>query len=51
MDLRDIVRRHPGDMDALKDAIRRSMSLKPKGHEFDLAEKPIIFRHMNTTGG
>ena len=51
MDLRQIVRSNPGDMLALKDAIRRSMDLKPKGHEFDLTEQPIIFRHMNTTGG
>ena len=51
MDLREVVRRNPGDMAVLKDAIRRSMDLKPKGHDFDLTEKPIIFRHMNTTGG
>ncbi|MGR8947392.1 MAG: GTP 3',8-cyclase MoaA [Gammaproteobacteria bacterium] len=51
MDLREIVRRNPGDMAALKAAVQRSMALKPQGHEFDLTEKPIIFRHMNTTGG
>ena len=51
MDLRQVVRSHPGDMDRLKDAIRRSMSIKPKGHDFDLAARPVIFRHMNATGG
>lgn len=51
MDLREIIRNNPGDRDVLVDAIRRSMNLKPKGHDFDLTEKPIIFRHMNTTGG
>lgn len=51
MDLREVVRKHPGDVDVLTAAIRRSMDLKPHGHEFNLLEKPIIFRHMNTTGG
>ena len=51
MDLRAVVRAHPGDLSILKDTIRRAMDLKPKGHEFNLTEKPILFRHMNTTGG
>lgn len=51
MDLREIIRNNPGNRDVLIDAIRRSMNLKPQGHDFDLTEKPIIFRHMNTTGG
>ena len=51
MDLREVVRTHPGDRQVLQTAIRESMSLKPKGHEFNLTEKPIIFRHMNSTGG
>jgi cyclic pyranopterin phosphate synthase len=51
VDLRQVVRSHPGDMDRLKDAIRHSMSIKPRGHEFDLAARPVIFRHMNATGG
>jgi cyclic pyranopterin phosphate synthase len=51
VDLKHIIRAHPGDMDALKQAIRNSMQIKPKGHEFNLAAKPVIFRHMNVTGG
>jgi len=51
IDLRRIIRSNPGDMEKLKQAIRESMKIKPKGHEFDLNEKPIIFRHMNVTGG
>ena len=51
VDLRKVIRSHPGNMEKLKDAIRRSMDIKPKGHEFDLAAKPVIFRHMNVTGG
>jgi cyclic pyranopterin phosphate synthase len=51
VDLRHIIRSHPGDMEKLKQAIRDSMSIKPEGHEFDLTEKPVILRHMNMTGG
>ena len=51
MDLRAVVRERPGDLAAMKDAIRASMAIKPKGHEFDLTAKPVIFRHMNATGG
>ncbi len=51
MDLKQIVRDYPGDMDRLKQAIRDSMDIKPKGHDFNLEEKPVIFRHMNVTGG
>lgn len=51
VDLRRVVRAYPGDSERLKDAIRRSMSIKPRGHDFDLSAKPVIFRHMNATGG
>lgn len=51
IDLRQVVRSHPDDMERLKSAIRGAMAIKPKGHEFNLSEKPIIFRHMNATGG
>ena len=50
-DLRRVLRAHPGDDDRLRDAIRASMAIKPRGHEFDLQEHPVIFRHMNHTGG
>ncbi|MCB2427882.1 GTP 3',8-cyclase MoaA [Methylophaga pinxianii] len=51
IDLRDIIRRHPGDIDQLKQAIIKSMDIKPKGHDFNIKEQPIIFRHMSVTGG
>jgi cyclic pyranopterin phosphate synthase len=51
VDLRRILREQPGDEQALQQAIIGSMAIKPKGHEFDLQAKPIIFRHMNATGG
>ncbi len=51
VDLRTIIREYPDDMERLKQTIRDSMSIKPKGHEFNLQAKPVIFRHMNVTGG
>lgn len=51
VDLRAVVRAHPGDDAALKQAIREAMKIKPLGHDFDLSAKPVIFRHMNHTGG
>jgi len=51
VDLRHVIRSHPGNMDKLKDAIRDSMKIKPKGHDFNLEAKPIILRHMSVTGG
>lgn len=51
VDLRHVIRSHPGNLEKLKQAIRASMDIKPKGHEFDLTAKPVIFRHMNVTGG
>ena len=51
VDLRRIVRSHPTDDQALREAIIQSMELKPKGHDFSLKEQPIIMRHMSATGG
>lgn len=51
VDLREVIRKWPGRTDALKTAIKKSMSIKPEGHTFDLNEQPIIFRHMSHTGG
>ena len=51
VDLRAVIRAHPGDDTALKQAIREAMEIKPLGHDFDLSAKPVIFRHMNHTGG
>lgn len=50
-DLRRVIRGYPGDLERLKRTIVAAMALKPKGHEFDLAAKPVILRHMNVTGG
>jgi GTP 3',8-cyclase len=51
VDLKQVVRAHPGSMDVLKQAIVASMDIKPQGHEFNLREQPLIFRHMSHTGG
>lgn len=51
VDLKRVVRGNPGNIEKLKDVIRASMTIKPKGHEFDLEAKPLIFRHMSVTGG
>ena len=51
VDLRQIMRAHPNDLTTLKQALIKSMDIKPEGHEFDLQAKPLIFRHMSVTGG
>ena len=51
VDLRHIIRSHPGNIDILKQAIIDSMAIKPLGHDFDLTSQPVILRHMNVTGG
>lgn len=51
MDLRQVIRDHLDDVERLKRAIIDSMQIKPKGHDFDLARKPVILRHMSVTGG
>lgn len=51
VDLRHIVRSYPNDMEKLKQTIIDSMKIKPKGHDFNLDAKPILFRTMNMTGG
>ncbi len=51
VDLRSLVRAHPGDKERLKATIIDAMALKPERHEFDLSEEPQIIRFMNMTGG
>lgn len=51
VDLRAVLRAHPGNLDELKQRIRKAMDIKPRGHDFSLKAQPIIFRHMNATGG
>jgi len=51
VDLRNVMRRYPGDEDMLRTALIESMYIKPKGHDFNLNAEPVILRHMNMTGG
>jgi len=51
LDLRRILREHPGDTAELGRAIREAMQHKPKGHEFGLGTDRGLVRHMNVTGG
>lgn len=50
VDLKAILRSHPGDTEALKSAILAAMPQKPKSHEFDTGAVQIL-RFMNATGG
>ncbi|MDO6815255.1 GTP 3',8-cyclase MoaA [Cobetia amphilecti] len=51
LDLRDIMRRHPGDIEPLKVAIIDAMHLKPERHHFTTDGDVQIVRFMNMTGG
>ena len=51
VDLRAVLRRAPGDLEQLKQTIRQAMDIKPRGHDFNVIGQPLIFRHMNATGG
>jgi GTP 3',8-cyclase len=51
MDLRSILREHPGDDVLLQQKIREAMDLKPLRHYFYDKDAPQIVRFMNTTGG
>jgi GTP 3',8-cyclase len=51
MDLKQIIRAHPGDTETLKNAIIESLEIKPKGHDFNIQSNEVLLRHMNMTGG
>ncbi len=51
VDLREILRRYPGDTARLEEALIQAMAIKPEKHEFRLDEEPQILRFMNMTGG
>ncbi len=51
IDLRSVVRAHPGDKEKLTEAIMQGMDIKPERHYFELDNDPQILRFMNTTGG
>ncbi|APE32064.1 cyclic pyranopterin phosphate synthase MoaA [Halomonas aestuarii] len=51
VDLRAVLRRHPGDIEALKEAIVAAMPLKPERHHFTTDGDVQVVRFMNMTGG
>lgn len=51
VDLRAVLRQHPGDLDALKRAIVAALPLKPERHHFTTDGDVQIVRFMNMTGG
>jgi len=50
VDLKAVLRCHPGDAEKLRHAIRTAMHFKPERHHFD-SERVDIVRFMNATGG
>jgi len=52
IDLMPLLRQYPSDDTPLINAILQSMSIKPKGHDFDLRRaQPAVIRFMSHTGG
>jgi len=51
VDLREVLRRYPGDMQALKTRIIEAMPLKPERHHFTTDGDVQVVRFMNMTGG
>ena len=51
VDLKQVLRAHPGDHQRLQQAIITAMALKPYGHDFQPGGPSVIQRHMNQTGG
>ncbi|SDI97846.1 GTP 3',8-cyclase MoaA [Billgrantia gudaonensis] len=51
VDLRAVLRRHPGDRERLKSAIVAAMAKKPERHHFTTDGDVQVVRFMNMTGG
>lgn len=51
VDLRRVIRANPGNIIPLKQAIIKAITIKPKGHDFELDKQAHILRYMNVTGG
>ncbi len=51
VDLRALLRQHPGSVDALLQGIAQAARIKPEQHHFRLDAPPQIVRFMSMTGG
>lgn len=51
VNLKAVVRAHPGDKERLKQVIIDAMKIKPEKHHFNHDNEPQVLRFMNATGG
>jgi cyclic pyranopterin phosphate synthase len=51
LDLKALLRRHPGDSARLRGALIEALRLKPERHYFDAREQVQVVRFMSVTGG
>ncbi|MGH8352387.1 MAG: GTP 3',8-cyclase MoaA [Pseudomonas sp.] len=51
LDLKALLRRHPGDSQRLRQALVDALQLKPERHHFQVEEQVQVLRFMSMTGG
>jgi cyclic pyranopterin phosphate synthase len=51
VDLKAVLRSHPGQPERLEQAIIEAMKLKPYRHHFEVNDDVQVVRFMNMTGG
>ena len=51
LDLRSLMRAHPGDSESLREALVGALQLKPERHHFETDEQVQVIRFMSMTGG
>lgn len=51
LDLKSLIRRHPGDGERLRQALVDALRLKPERHHFNTDEQVQVVRFMSMTGG
>jgi len=51
LDLRSLMRAHPGDGERLREALVGALQLKPERHHFETDEQVQVIRFMSMTGG
>ncbi len=51
LDLKRLMRAHPGDSSRLREALQQALQLKPERHHFDAREQVQVVRFMSMTGG
>ena len=51
LDLKSLMRAHPGDADRLRNALVDALQLKPEKHHFNTDDQVQVVRFMSMTGG